>query len=132
VGEGINESFPLRLPTQTDKIWANIQRATVSFSVDHFTPQQAVVPLELHGFPADSSVQVLPKAVMVKYFLRGGESAPPEDIRVKVDFKDLKRSDSVIRPSQILPATLQYPEIHPPVFKVVYANHRSDRRDRNR
>jgi hypothetical protein len=110
----------------------SLDRATVQFQVRHFTPQQAVVPLELVNFPTDSSVQVQPKVVMVKYFLQTGESAPADDIRVLVDYRDLRRPDTVIGPSQVLPANLRFAEIHPPTFKVVYENHRADRRHRGR
>lgn len=111
---------------------ANVTKVEVRFEVGHFTPQQAVVPIELIGFPADSSVWVQPKVLMVKYFLLDGESAPAEDIRVLLDFKDLKKYDSLVAPSQVLPKGLRFPEISPPLLKVHYANHRSDRRNRSR
>jgi hypothetical protein len=134
VNEDFNGQLPIRLPNLSPAglLGLSLDKATVQFQVRHFTPQQAVVPLELVGFPADSSVQVLPKVVMVKYFLQADEPAPADDIRVLVNYRDLRRPDTVIGPSQVLPATLRFAEIHPPTFKVVYENHRADRRHRGR
>jgi hypothetical protein len=134
VSEDFRDQLPIRLPdlSPVGLLGLSLDRATVAFEVRHFTPQQAMVPLELVGFPADSSVQVQPAVVMVKYFLQADEPAPAEDIRVQVDYRDLRRPDTAIRPSQVLPASLRFVEIHPPIFKVVYENNRADRRHRGR
>ena len=80
------------------------KQINVSFSVAEFEKRNMNIGLELINFPNVSNVTVNPGTAVISYLIEKNEQYMPRDsLRVIIDYKDMNRNDSTIRPKIIVP-----------------------------
>ncbi|XOV92798.1 MAG: CdaR family protein [Bacteroidota bacterium] len=113
IDDPVNQDIPVNLPSGLIK--SDPQQVRISFNVEEFIDEQITVPLELAGFPADSSKYPEISEVVISYKVASSKRRDfnPSEFIVLLDISTLDPRDSTV-----MPLLLFYPlEITDPVIE---------------
>ena len=121
IDDPVNQSILVNLPSTL--ITSEPQEINLSFNVEQFLVEQITVPVELAGFPKDSSKYLETGEVTVNYLVADSKnrSFDPSEFIVLVDLSTLDKKDSSIMPILLFhPPEVVDVTVLPDQLKVIY------------
>lgn len=121
IDDPVNQNILVNLPNNL--IVSEPLEINVSFNVEQFLTEQVTVPVELAGFPKDSSKYLETGEVTVNYLVADSKnrSFDPSEFVVLVDLATIDKKDSSIMPILLFhPPEVVDVTVLPDQLKVVY------------
>ncbi|MEQ8555961.1 MAG: hypothetical protein RLO17_05995 [Cyclobacteriaceae bacterium] len=121
IDDPVNQNIHVNLPNNL--IESEPKEINVSFDVEQFVEEQITVPVELAGFPRDSSRYLETGEVIINYLVADSKkrSFDPSEFVVLVDLSTIDRKDSTIMPILLFhPPEIVDVTVLPDQLKVVY------------
>lgn len=121
IDDPINQNIHVNLPNNL--IVSVPQEISISFNVERFISEKITVPVELAGFPKDSSRYLEAGEVTVSYVVANSKnrSFDPNEFVVLVDLSTMDRKDSSIMPLLLFhPPEIVDVAVLPDQLKVIY------------
>ncbi len=121
IDDPVNQNILVNLPNNL--IMSEPLEINVSFNVEQFLTEQVTVPVELAGFPKDSSKYLETGEVTVSYLVADSKnrSFDPSEFVVLVDLATIDKKDSSIMPILLFhPPEVVDVTVLPDQLKVVY------------
>lgn len=137
IEDNYEQTVAISYPQQTPTVQPELSKVKVSFQTSFFIQRNLLIPVKLINFPADSSVIIAEKSIILHYwFKKENENRILADtIKAIVDFKSRNTSDSTIVPFAYLPKKIENGNFTPLKIKLIYAKNtknRDNRRNRGR
>ncbi len=137
IEDSYEQTVAITYPQQTPALQPELSKVKVSFQTSFFIQRNLLVPVRLVNFPADSSITIAEKSIILHYwFKKENENRILADtIKAIVDFKSRNTTDSTIVPVGYLPKKIENGNFTPLKIKLIYAKNaknRDNRRNRGR
>lgn len=135
IEDNYEQTVNITYPQQTPAVQPELSKVKVSFQTSFFIQRNLLVPVKLVNFPADSSVMIAEKSIILHYwFKKEYENRILADtIKAIIDFKSRNTSDSTIVPFAYLPKKIENGNFTPLKVKLIYekkTKNRDNRRNR--
>lgn len=112
-----------------DFVKPEVGKIKVSFKVAPFSERNQLIAVKLLNFPADSSVYIEEKSIILHYWFKQEyeNRFSTDSVRAYVDFKKRNPKDSTIIPKFYLPKVVAYHSFTPQKIKLMYEKNAKNR-----